>query len=737
MSFFRQSVYLLGGMVFLMALQGVHALWKVHQLGATSAAIATSASLATQSRLLWDEFRNVDQAFHRAMAFTAAASGDEVRNQVQSGIARMERVLTEMTVNDGGAELIALRTLLEKWKHIALPHLATTGLNELAAYDELDRTRENLAKGIDKYSAGNVAQAAALVSGSRASVASAIGWTAAALVLALLICGWASWAGLHALRRRLGGEPRAVADMARRIAQGDLSGSLVGFAGAENSIAGAMGQIQQSMQLFVAEQSEMARQHEAGVIKHGMDVDKFAGVYREMAGSINDLVRSHIAVNSRIVEVVKGYAAGDFSADMDRLPGEKARITEAMDAVKANLLAINDDIRVLVEAAASGDFSARGDAAKYEHRFGEMMNGLNTLMQTAQVGLSEVARVLGALAQGDLSQRITNNYSGMFGQLKDDANRTVESLTGIVHQIKEATQAINTAASEIAHGNTDLSGRTEVQATNLQRTAVNMADLTVTVKKNADNALMANQLAIGASDVAVKGGAVVVEAVKTMGGITESSKKIADIIGVIDAIAFQTNILALNAAVEAARAGEQGRGFAVVATEVRSLAQKSATAAKEIKSLISKSVEQVESGSRQVDHAGRTMAEIVDSIKRVTGIVAEITVASGEQSAGIQQVNRAVARMDDTTQQNTALVEQAAAAAESLEEQVGVLAQAVSKFHLGESRAPQLAVAYGLTRQQQERRGSNRAQNAARLRITQTLPADSLAGKAPSVPEAA
>jgi len=345
-------------------------------------------------------------------------------------------------------------------------------------------------------------------------------------------------------------------------------------------------------------------------------------------------------------------------------------------------VATENEFSGIVQAAANGDFSRRAALEGKDGFFKLLAENINQLMQTSSVGLSEVVRVLGALAKGDLTEKITAEYQGTFGQLKEDANATVDQLTRIIGQIKTASDTINVAAREIAAGNSDLSARTEQQAASLEETASSMEELTSTVKQNAENAKQANQLAMGASEVARKGGVVVSEVVTTMSAINESSKKIVDIISVIDGIAFQTNILALNAAVEAARAGEQGRGFAVVAAEVRSLAQRSAGAAKEIKTLISDSVEKVGDGAKLVDQAGKTMEEIVTSVKRVTDIMAEISAASQEQSQGIEQVNQTVTQMDEVTQQNAALVEEASAAARSLEEQTGGLTQSVNLFRL-------------------------------------------------------
>ncbi|WP_079219202.1 methyl-accepting chemotaxis protein [Herbaspirillum robiniae] len=311
------------------------------------------------------------------------------------------------------------------------------------------------------------------------------------------------------------------------------------------------------------------------------------------------------------------------------------------------------------------------------------------LTRSITLPLNHAVRLARTVADGDLTSRIEVTSRDETGQLLGALQTMNGNLQKIVTQVRQATDTINTASGEIATGNLDLSSRTEEQASSLEETASAMEELTSTVRQNADNALQANQLAASASEVALQGGSVVGEVVQTMGSINESSRKIVDIIGVIDGIAFQTNILALNAAVEAARAGEQGRGFAVVASEVRSLAQRSATAAKEIKELIADSVEKVGNGSKLVEQAGVTMGEVVNSVQRVTDVVAEISSASKEQSNGIEQVNHAISQMDQTTQQNAALVEQAAAAAQALQEQASRLTSVVSVFRIdGMEAAP-------------------------------------------------
>ncbi|MCH1930147.1 methyl-accepting chemotaxis protein [Shewanella sp. A25] len=343
---------------------------------------------------------------------------------------------------------------------------------------------------------------------------------------------------------------------------------------------------------------------------------------------------------------------------------------------------IEQEISRIVNAAAAGDFSQRAETESKQGFFLMLANSLNALIETADRGLQDVARVLMAMAEGDLTARIYNDYEGTFDDLKNYSNQTAEKLSYMIKEIQGAADTINTASSEIAQGNADLSSRTEEQASSLEETSASMEELTGTVKLNADNASQANALASKAAGVAVDGGELIQQVVQTMASINESARKIADIIGVIDGIAFQTNILALNAAVEAARAGEQGRGFAVVASEVRSLAQRSANAAKDIKALISDSVSKIESGNTLVGKSGDTMEEIVVAIKRVNDIMAEIAAASNEQAVGIDEISKAVVQMDEMTQQNAALVEQAAAAAESMQSQAQQLSDSVASFRV-------------------------------------------------------
>jgi methyl-accepting chemotaxis protein len=410
-----------------------------------------------------------------------------------------------------------------------------------------------------------------------------------------------------------------------------------------------------------------------------------------LIGNTIDVFHRHPEHQARLLDELKGtYRAqirvGGHTMRLIVNPvidGDGNRLGFVVEwADRTDEVAVEEEIAGIVRGAVAGDLSGR---VRLDNKHGfllQLAEQINALLAASTSGLQHIQVMLQALAAGDLSTRIEADLQGVYGNMKEHANTTAEQLARIVRQIQGASDAINTAASEIAAGNDDLSRRTEQQAASLEETAASMEELTSTVKQNAEHARQANQLAVGAASVATQGGEVVGQVVSTMSGIETSSKKIADIISVIDGIAFQTNILALNAAVEAARAGEQGRGFAVVASEVRTLAQRSAAAAKEIKGLIDESVARVSEGSMLVDRAGRTMQEIVASVQRVTDIMGEISSASQEQSAGIEQVNQTVTQMDEATQQNAALVEEATASARSMESQAGELARAVASFTL-------------------------------------------------------
>jgi methyl-accepting chemotaxis protein len=428
------------------------------------------------------------------------------------------------------------------------------------------------------------------------------------------------------------------------------------------------------------------------------------------------------ATHAQIVAALDKYEKEDLADDKDKaflladrsalakydavrekvlLLSNADKTQEARDLLTANADVVNEISAVLnKQRQYNADLGKKGaeDAAATLKNSNRLAIAIALLVIAAIAGmglmlarkivkaLNEAVTIAQTVAAGDLTTHIEVTSKDETGQLLQALKDMSGSLVKIVGEVRSGTDTIATASGQIASGNLDLSSRTEQQASALEETASSMEELTGTVKQNADNARQANGLAVLASEVAVKGGAVVSQVVGTMSSINDSAKKIVDIIGVIDGIAFQTNILALNAAVEAARAGEQGRGFAVVASEVRSLAQRSAAAAKEIKALIDDSVEKVDAGSKLVEQAGATMDEVVVSVRRVTDIVGEISAASQEQSTGIEQVNQAITQMDDVTQQNAALVEEAAAASQSLQDQAANLAHVVSVFKLVENR---------------------------------------------------
>ncbi|WP_295942583.1 methyl-accepting chemotaxis protein [uncultured Xanthomonas sp.] len=552
-------------------------------------------------------------------------------------------------------------------------------------------------------------------------------WQQAGAVLVAVLClaAAAAWI-LRSVAQLLGGEPRVAMDAAQHIAEGRLDQPIPVAARHGRSLMAALARMQRELRERIERERSVAAENlrirtaldnastgmyiadpdltiiyantalQSLLQTHAEDIRACAPAFDRSAPLLGQSVALLEVGNSQDAEIYQrldrqGAAqrevryrevciAQEISAIRNAEGAHLGFVCEWRDRTAETR--VEAEVAAVVRSAAAGDLSQRIDRTGKQGFFLMLAQQLNGLLDANAISIAEVSRLLSALADGDLGARMHGDFHGIFATMRDDANGTAERLADIVGRIQRAAGDIHSAATEIAQGNSDLSQRTEQQAASLEETAASMEELTATVKQNAEHARQANQLAAGAAAVASQGGAVVGQVVDTMSGIETASKKIADIISVIDGIAFQTNILALNAAVEAARAGEQGRGFAVVASEVRVLAQRSANAAKEIKGLIDDSVGRVATGAELVQRAGQTMQEIVASVGRVTDIMGEISAASQEQSAGIEQVNRTVTQMDESTQQNAALVEEATAAARSMEDQAAQLSDAVAVFRV-------------------------------------------------------
>jgi methyl-accepting chemotaxis protein len=480
----------------------------------------------------------------------------------------------------------------------------------------------------------------------------------------------------HWLEETLGGEPAEVADIARKVAAGKLEGNITRRSGDTSSLLASVAQLH-TERGSPAERSpgaEGAADYLQGAVNRSMAVVEFA-----LDGTIQTANDNFLSAVGYSLQEIRGRHHSMF---MDPGEASTAAYQQFWDKLRTGQYHAGQYRRLgkgAREVWLQASYNAVPDAAGKPCRVVKL-----ALDVTEQVRTTEEVRLLAqAAAGGDLTRRIpTQGKSGNLLSLTQAINSMAEGMTNIVAQIRTAVEAVRCGTDEISKGNTDLSQRTEEQASSLEETASSMEEMTSTVKQNADNAAQANQLAAAARAQAEKGGAVVSEAVTAMASINEASNKIADIIGVIDEIAFQTNLLALNAAVEAARAGEQGRGFAVVAAEVRTLASRSAAAAKEIKTLIQDSVARVEHGSKLVGQSGQSLSDIVTAVKKATDIVAEIAAACQEQASGIDQVNKAVTSLDQVTQQNAALVEQAASAAEALSEEAQRLDSMMSNYQI-------------------------------------------------------
>ncbi|WP_075676926.1 methyl-accepting chemotaxis protein [Stenotrophomonas sp. TD3] len=521
---------------------------------------------------------------------------------------------------------------------------------------------------------------------SRKAAAEAIRLGERSLLQLLVLGGVALLVGIGAsvmIGRSLTGPLARAVNLAERLSKGQLDQEFrLGGRDELTQLGEAMASVRQSVQAAIGAQLQMAEQHEAGAIRYRMDAGAFPGDFGRMVQATNSLVESHVQVELLMAEVMQRYAIGDLSRDLPDYPGEKGTLTRTLAAVKQSLMAINAQIDELARAARAGDFSMRGDAAAFQYQFKAMVEHLNGMMASSQASIADVSDVLRAISHGDLTARMDGEYDGVFARMRDDANTTTAQLTGIVRGIQVAADSINNAAQELAAGNNDLSRRTEQQAANLEEAAASMEELTSTVRQNAELARQADSEAHAAGAAVRETEQAMAQMASVMGEIDQSSARISEISTVIDGIAFQTNILALNAAVEAARAGEQGRGFAVVASEVRTLAQRAGVAAKEIKELIEDAAAKVKSGLAVTVESEAAIARVAQASSRTTQLMSDIAAASKEQAAGIEQVNQVVVQMDQVTQQNAALVEEATAASRALEEQAHALTTSVSVFQL-------------------------------------------------------
>ena len=732
---FRKSLVTLAaiaGIGLLLATGG--GLWQ-----ARSAANVAAHIYETRTAPTIELMRAVD-ALHRARQTILIALSEEKEEVAQAHLKKMVPLDASMksalrayvtAAPDQSAAIARLESLLADYSKARNQSVKMIEVGDLSS--ALENIKSNAGPKFDKVQAAlsEVIQAQAQLALSDYEQAltslkmQAVVQIALALLTLLGIGVMFYWIGAG-IMRQLGGEPVDAVEVARAISEGKLDSEILLRAGDNSSLLADMKRMQAQLLRRISAERQTAEENlririaldnvSTGVMiadpertiiytnKSALRIMQSAEASikktlplfsaNQIVGQNIDCFHPHPQHQVQLLNsLVKPYTArlvlGDHHMTITTNPVINERgehlgmVAEWFD--RTNEVEIENEVAEIVQAASLGSLSGRVSSTGKVGFFAKLGQEINALLDNTQQALETTSEVLNALARDDLTRSVHGDYQGTFGQIKDDTNTTVKRLREVVGQIKEAADSISTAAEEISSGNQDLSSRTEEQASSLEETASSMEQLSETVRKNAENAGRANNLAKNSNSIAVRGGEMVKRVVVTMEEIQESSYKIADIIGVIDGIAFQTNILALNAAVEAARAGEQGRGFAVVATEVRSLAQRSAIAAKEIKTLIAESVAKVETGAQLVEQAGSTMDNVVSSFKEVADLVMEISAASREQSSGIEQISRAISQMDEMTQQNAALVEQAAAAAESLQEQSHGLVQAVSTFNLSEN----------------------------------------------------
>ena len=724
-----------GVILLVMLLQGIVAYRGLHSLNNVTTELAgsrmESIRMAGEMRGMVGEYRN---AAYQQLIRASDDVKTDARNRAKDVRARMDKAVVDYPkMIDNAQQKKLFDAFAADWKAALASYDSVTEMLELDLPDDAidtfvgeTRTKHNKATAALE---SLIAEDNRLARASRDEASSTYAASATLMVIALFGGAALGLVLVWLFARALVGSVRGAVSVANDVAGGKLDGHIdVSRQDEVGELMQAMQRMQRDLRERIETDAAVARENLR--IRTALDYSS-TGVY--LTDPNNTIVYSNRALQQTLAQYQDDVRRDlpDFDAQAS-LVGKPVTVLEHRGEMDTSLVAnlkahgvarrpmqygdaqfaqvastirneagetvgyvvewrdrtqeaqVEAEVARVIAQAAAGDLSGRIDANGKEGFFLQLAQQINGLLDANAGSIEQISGLLAALSQGDLTVRMHGDYQGVFARMRDDANATAAQLSEIVTRIKQSSRAISSAAGEIASGNSDLS-RTEQQAANLEETAASMEELTSTVRQNAEHARQANQLAIGAHGVASQGGDVVGQVVTTMSAIQASSKKIAEIISVIDGIAFQTNILALNAAVEAARAGEQGGGFAVVASEVRTLAQRSAAAAKEIKGLIDDSVGKVNDGSALVHKAGATMGEIVASVQRVTDIMAEISAASQEQSAGIEQVNQTVVQMDETTQQNAALVEEATAAARAMEEQAGHLSEAVSIFVVDEA----------------------------------------------------
>lgn len=551
--------------------------------------------------------------------------------------------------------------------------------------------------------------------------------TARLTLMSLIVGGFAVSLLLGLIIARVISRPlKAMEFAAKKVADGDFSSTIeIDSHDEVGTLAASFKQVTSTIELLIGEQEEMKRQHDAGILSYSMPAEKFKGKYTDMASGINALVKSHIDVKMRVVDVISQYAIGNFTVNMDRLPGEKAKITQSIDNVKSSLQALNGEVLMLVAAAQNGDLNKRGDASKFQYTFREMVEGFNATLDAVMGPINEAVGILQQMAEGNLSVKMVGHYKGdhtilknalnatidlmpfkeciavlqqmsegnfavnMNGEYKGDSlalkvalNETIRSVSQTLGQIMSVVHQVSIGAEQVASASNGLAQGAQNQAAALEQTSSTMMEIGAQTKSNALGAEQANTFAKESLHTAELGTVEMERLTSAMDAISDGSRSISKIIKVIDEIAFQTNLLALNAAVEAARAGRQGMGFAVVAEEVRNLAARSAGAAKETAELIEGSIEKVQNGAVLVGKTAEIFHQISDNSVAVTQTIAEIAVASKEQTFGVDQVTVALNQISNVTQQNMANTETSAAAAEELSSQARELHALVNRFRL-------------------------------------------------------